>query len=386
MTSSADDSAPSTPPVQARPRWALPLAFAAGGVLTALALFVAVQFGALDAFANTPPMPSALSDPRIDRLLGLLASERDCDSDCLADLKTRADKSEALQQALGALQESADAARQRVAALEGEKQGIERKLAELGEAQQQQTQRTGGLEEEKRVLTEQLVAKEAELDGARKQQSQRAVELEAEKQALTQELGRKLTEAEAARQQQEQRAGNLEGEKVALTEQVAKKQAELENAREEQAQRVAKLEEEKQALAQELGRKLAEMEAARKQQEQRAGGLEGEKAALQQRLAALERRLAEASANPAGAANTKAANAASRPVPKAKELPPPAPVASLNDWTVHAMTQGTIVVSAPGHRFTALAVGEELNGVKITRIDAAQGVAETSAGPLNYRR
>jgi hypothetical protein len=50
------------------------------------------------------------------------------------------------------------------------------------------------------------------------------------------------------------------------------------------------------------------------------------------------------------------------------------------------MTQGTLVVSAPGHRFTALAVGEELNGVKITRIDAAQGVAETNAGPLNYRK
>lgn len=314
--SDTEPAADSSPTIEARSRWSAPLAFVAGGVLTALALFAAVQFGALDAFANTPPPPGALSDPRIDRLLGLLASERDCDSDCLADLKTRADKSDALQQALGALQESVDTAQQRVKSLEGERREIEWRLAELGEAQAQQSQRADDLEEEKKALTAQMAAKVAELEDARKQQAQRVAELEAEKLAL----------------------------------------------------------------AQELGRKLAEMESARQRQEQRATGLEGERAALQQRLAALEKRLAEANATP------KLGSATPRAMPKAKEPPPPAPVASLDEWTVHAMTPTTLVVSAPGHRFTALAVGEELNGVKITAIDAAQGMADTSAGPLNYRK
>jgi hypothetical protein len=121
------------------PRWLSPLAFAVGGILTALILAAAFQGGTFDASANTHPAPIAAvapaPDPRLDRLLSLLESERDCDALCLADLRSKADKSAALEQALGRLQESVSAAEQRAAASEAEKAGLadqaSRKTTEL---------------------------------------------------------------------------------------------------------------------------------------------------------------------------------------------------------------------------------------------------------------
>lgn len=191
-------------PTSRQPRWPGLLAFAAGGGLTAVALAVALQTGAFDALANIrTPSPAltvpAPADPRIERLVKLLESERDCDSDCLADLRGRADKSAALEQALGRLQESAAEAEQRRAALESEKTALAeetaRKMAALETGYKEQL---AALESENAGLAGQVEKKAAELETKHRQQ---VAALEAEKTTLTARFEKMAAHAEAAYQQ-----------------------------------------------------------------------------------------------------------------------------------------------------------------------------------------
>jgi hypothetical protein len=152
-------------------RWLSPLAFAMGGSLTALGLAAAFQTGVFDAWANTRPIPAAavapMPDPRVDRLLSLLEAERDCDTACLADLRGKADKSTALEQALGRLQESVSAAEQRAATFEAEKTGLadqaSRKVTELETSYKQQIA----------VLEKRLADTETRLQAARSERAGR---------------------------------------------------------------------------------------------------------------------------------------------------------------------------------------------------------------------
>lgn len=196
-------SLPSSPPLH-RPRWMASVAFFAGGSLTALGLAVALQAGAFDAWANIRPPASVMApavpvDPRVERLVKLLESERDCDSDCLADLRGRADKSAALEQALGHLQDSATTAGQRVTALETEKAGLAEELTrKLSEAEADFKQKLAALEGEKTGLAGQLEKRTAEQEA----RHQRQVDvLEAEKAALKAEYEKKASVAEAGYQQ-----------------------------------------------------------------------------------------------------------------------------------------------------------------------------------------
>jgi hypothetical protein len=196
-------SLPSSPPLH-RPRWMASVAFFAGGSLTALSLAVALQAGAFDAWANIRPpasvmAPAVPADPRIERLVKLLESERDCDSDCLADLRGRADKSAALEQALDHLQEAAATAEQRVATLENEKAGLAGELTQkLSEAEADFKQKLAALEGEKTGLAGQLEKRTAEQEARHQQQVD---VLEAEKAALKAEYEKKASVAEAGYQQ-----------------------------------------------------------------------------------------------------------------------------------------------------------------------------------------
>lgn len=190
------------PDLRHRPGWVAPLSFAAGGGLTALALAIAFHTGTFDAFATTRTVSvaaTAIPDSRVDRLLSLLASERDCDSECLADLKGKADKSVALEQVLGQIQESATAAEQRVAALETEKAGISqemtRKLTELEEGHKQ---KLAALEAEKTRLTDQIGRKTDELEAERKSQD---ATLERMKEELAGKIKRETAQIEASYRQ-----------------------------------------------------------------------------------------------------------------------------------------------------------------------------------------
>lgn len=135
------------------------LASAIGGGFTALALFAAVQFGAFDAVANTRPAPMAVSpDPRLDRVLSLLESGRDCDSACLAELRGKADKSGALEQTLSQLQASAADALKRAETLETQRQELAERLARIEtDLHASETQRNA-VEQEKSDLTKRLAA------------------------------------------------------------------------------------------------------------------------------------------------------------------------------------------------------------------------------------
>jgi hypothetical protein len=162
-------------------RWLSPLAFALGGSLTALGLATAFQTGGFDAWANTRPIPAAAMaptpDPRVDHLLSLLEAERDCDTACLAELRGQADKSSALEQALGRLQASVSAAEQRAAAFEAEKTSLVdqagKKAAELEIGYKQHIaaleKRAAALEAEKASLAEQASKKATELETGYKQ-------------------------------------------------------------------------------------------------------------------------------------------------------------------------------------------------------------------------
>jgi hypothetical protein len=196
-------AAPLLPPPARRPRWIVPTAAFAGASLTVLAVFAGLEAGAFDAFANIRPPASALApvapDLRVDRLLKLLESERDCDSDCLAELRGRADKSTALEQALSHLQESAATAEQRRVALEGEKaalaEDMNRKLVDLEAGYKQQL---AALESEKTGLAGQMEKRTAELDAKHQQQ---VAALEAEKAALTTQMEKKAAQIEADHKQ-----------------------------------------------------------------------------------------------------------------------------------------------------------------------------------------
>jgi hypothetical protein len=316
---------PADPTSARRHPWVAPGSAFAGASLTVLALYAAVQSGAIDAVANirTPPaaMVPATPDSRVERLVKLLESERDCDSDCLANLRGRADKSLALEQALSHLQEAATTAEQRRAAIEGEKA------------------------------------------------------------ALFEEMNRKLAKLDADYKQQ---LATLESEKTGLAGQWEKRAAELEA---KQTQEVAALDAEKTALTAQLEKKAALAEA----------GYQKKMAALEQRLADTEARLKTAMTRPEPSAWRKgkstvpavaepAPQAAPVPVAAAPATPPPATPTDASQWTVLGMTATTVVVSTANHRLVALAVGETLDGVKIERIDVAQGVAETSAGNLTYHQ
>jgi hypothetical protein len=327
LTAPIPASAELADPTPARRRpWVAPVSAFAGGSLTVLALYAAVQSGAFDAFANIRPPASALAptapDPRVERLVKLLESERDCDSDCLADLRGRADKSSALEQALSHLQESATTAEQRRAALEGEKA------------------------------------------------------------VLSEEMNRKLTALEADYKQQ---LTTLESEKSGLAGQWEKRAAELEA---EHKRKVVVIEGEKATVMAQLEKRAAQAEA----------GYQQKIAALEQRLADTEARLKTVMARPEPGAWRKgkgtvprvaaepAPQAAPVPVAAAPATPVPATATDASQWTVLGMTATTVVVSTAHHRVVALAAGETLDGVKIERIDVANGVAETSSGTLTYRQ
>jgi hypothetical protein len=176
------------------PRWLSPLACAVGGGLTALSLAASFQASVFDARANLHPNPAAAvapaPDSRLDRLLSLLESERDCDALCLADLRGKADKSTALEQALGRLQASVSAAEQRAAAFEAEKAGLadqaSRKTTELETSYKQQIA----------ALEKRVAAFEAEKVGVADQASRKATELETRyKQHIT-ALEKRLADSE----------------------------------------------------------------------------------------------------------------------------------------------------------------------------------------------
>jgi hypothetical protein len=177
------------------PRWLSPLACAVGGGLTALGLAASFQAGVFDAGAHTRPNSAAAvapaPDSRLDRLLSLLESERDCDAPCLAALRGKADKSVALEQALGRLQESVSAAEQRANALEAEKAGLadqaSRKTTELETSYKQQIM----------ALEKRAAAFEAEKAGVADQASRKATELETRYKQHIAALEKRLADSES---------------------------------------------------------------------------------------------------------------------------------------------------------------------------------------------
>jgi hypothetical protein len=318
-------TSPAAPHAVRRRSWVTPVAAFAGAGFTVLALYAAVQSGAIDAVANirTPPaaMVPATPDPRVERMVKLLESERDCDSDCLANLRGRADKSAALEQALSHLQESATTAEQRRAALEGEKA----------------------------ALSEEMHQKLAKLDADYKQQ---LATLESEKTGLAGQLEKRAAELEAKHKKE---VDTLETEKAALTANLEKKTAQAEAGYQ---QKIAALE-----------KRLADTEVRLKTAMARpepGAWRKGNKGAVPVVVEPVPQ-------------------AVPAPIAAVPATPAPATAADASKWTVLGMTATTVVVSTTNHRIVALAAGETLDGVKIERIDVAHGMAETSTGTLTYR-
>ena len=107
------------------------LGFLLGAVLAGAITFIAWQDADLVKATSSPlPASPAQTDPRLERLLSLAESQRDCDTACLGDLRIKADKVVALEQALGNLQAEAADAAQRFAGLEAEKAGLMAKLSD----------------------------------------------------------------------------------------------------------------------------------------------------------------------------------------------------------------------------------------------------------------
>jgi hypothetical protein len=135
-----------------------PLAFATGGSLTALGLAAALHVGALDAFANVRPAPATTDfrNPRVERLVSLLEAQSECDAACLSALRGQADKTMALEQALGGLQASVSESRTRL-------QGVE---AERAQSEARFQQEKAGLDGKVKDLERRLADAEARLQAA----------------------------------------------------------------------------------------------------------------------------------------------------------------------------------------------------------------------------
>ncbi|MFM8332047.1 MAG: hypothetical protein ACKN9T_10195, partial [Candidatus Methylumidiphilus sp.] len=214
--SATPETLPSSPPgrsvpiSQARRRTAV--AFVLGLVLAGGAGLFALRSGALDAGPAAPP--AAAADPRLERLLSLTESQRDCDGACLGELRGRADKAAALEQALTTMQASADAAGNQAAALETEKAGLAaaaQEKAQLAKTLQAQIQ---ALQAEKTDLAAQVAGQTAAEAGQR----EKIAALEAEKTALAGQAGAQEGKlAEGHRRQVEA----LERDKAALAAQLA---------------------------------------------------------------------------------------------------------------------------------------------------------------------
>lgn len=172
-------------------------AFALGAILAGLAALFAFQGGASANIAAAPPSLVAPPDPRLEHLLSLAESQRDCDAACLGELRLRADKAAALEQALGNVQAAAAEAGQRVAALEAEKNSLEEQTGQqataLGESHKRQIE---ALEKEKAGLAAQMERQKAELEAGHKKQVA----------ALEQRLAAAESQLQAARQAQEHAA------------------------------------------------------------------------------------------------------------------------------------------------------------------------------------
>lgn len=329
------------------------LAFMVGLALAGAVSFAVFQGGAVGKSApSAQPALLTQADPRLERLLSLTESQRDCDTACLGDLRLRADKVAALEQALGNLQASATEAMQRASALEAEKS----------------------------ELTEQMGRKETELAQANNLKIQA---LEQEKAGLAAQMERTKTELEAGFKKT---IASLETEKAALTDQIARKESKLSS---EHKRQIETLEREKAGLAAQLDKQKSEFDASHQTQ-----------------IAALEKRLAEAESQtgrqpqvrpaPERQARQQAAEQTERPAQKpaavrASGLAQNAPrataaPASAQQWSVIGMTASTVVVSTPDRRVVALAAGESLDGLTVHRIDLDKGVAETSMGNLAYKK
>ncbi len=158
-------------------------AFALGVAMAGLAALFAFQGGAsANIAAATQPSLVAPPDPRLEHLLSLAESQRDCDAACLGELRLKADKAAALEQALGNVQAAAAEAGQRVAALEAD-----------GESHKRQVE---ALEKEKADLAAQMERQKAELEAGHKKQVA----------ALEQRLAAAESQLQAAHQAQEHAA------------------------------------------------------------------------------------------------------------------------------------------------------------------------------------
>ncbi len=170
-------------------------AFALGAALAGLAALFAFQGGASANIATTPS--SAPPDPRLERLLSLTESQRDCDTACLGELRLKADKAAALEQALGNMQAVAAEAGQRVAALEAEKNSFVEQAGQQATALDESHKRqVDALKKENADLAAQMERQKAELEAGHKKQVA----------ALEQRLSPAESQLQAARQPQERAA------------------------------------------------------------------------------------------------------------------------------------------------------------------------------------
>lgn len=311
------------------------LAFLLGLVLSGAILFFAWHGGAFTMVAPaaaTPQVLTARTDPRLERLLSLTESQRDCDTACLGDLRVKADKALALEQALGNLQALASEAGQKSAALEAEKAELAKQIH--------------GLEQELAGLPSQMEKQKAELEAGFKRQ---------------------ITA--------------LEAEKAGLAEQISKKEAQF---AETQKQQTREFEKEKAELAGMMERQKTELDSEHLKKVK----------ALEMRLAAAESKL-QATQQARLRAEPEKIVQATQPVPiqtkkpvRQKELIRPLVQdnAQQQQWNILGMTASTVVVSTSDHRVVALAAGESMDGITVHQIDLDKGVARTSAGDLSYKK
>ena len=191
-------------------RSGLLLGFLLGAVLAGAITFIAWQDADLVKATSSPlPASPAQTDPRLERLLSLAESQRDCDTACLGDLRIKADKVVALEQALGNLQAEAADAAQRFAGLEAEKAGLMAKLSDNEAVSGENKMHIQALEKDKADLAVQMEKQKAGLEAGYKQQ---IASLEAEKSALVGQASKESAQANDYKRE----IGKLENDKAGL--------------------------------------------------------------------------------------------------------------------------------------------------------------------------
>ncbi len=354
-------------------RSGLLLGFLLGAVLAGAISFIAWQDADLVKATSSPlPASPAQTDPRLERLLSLAESQRDCDTACLGDLRIKADKVVALEQALGNLQAEAADAAQRFAGLEAEKAGLMAKLSDNEAVSGENKMHIQALEKDKADLAAQMEQQKTELQAGYKQQ---IAALETEKNGLAEQSGKKdkeLTENQTHIQA-------LEKDKADLAVQMEKQKAGLEAGYKQQ---IASLEAEKSALVGQASKESAQANDYKRE----IGKLENDKAGLLAQMEGQKSGLGGHGERPAAKPDKQPSGVRVADLQAPVQGIAKAQPDMMSKWTIIGMTESTVVVSTADRRVVALAAGETMDGMTVHHIDMGKGVVQTNFGDLWYTK